>query len=138
MSNNPLNAVAPFPATETEATATAVAKHLTVQAFLSSLEARALAPEVEAGAPREVVTAYADASTRMTDQFSAAFLLRSLHEVAPESADLVARQLWWAWQDGGSVHEWLHEWMVGLGVDPVAVEQAAMVGAASAGSGVAA
>ena len=47
---------------------------------------------------------------RVVTSFTTVALMAELHRVAPTRAAQVARHLCDAWEDGASVHEFLHEW----------------------------
>lgn len=124
--SNALNTIAPYPQTEETATAEAIAKHLTAQAFLTGGHTyetgkEALAP----GADPEKVRAYTETLARLTDQFSAVYLLRALGQFAPDKVDEVARGLWECWRDGGVMPELLYDWLEAYGDDPSEFEKAA-------------
>lgn len=48
--------------------------------------------------------------------YGIAALLRAFREAAPEAADQAARDLWYAWEDGGTPAEFLDEWAQEYGI----------------------
>lgn len=115
MSTNPLNDIAPYPATEDEVTAESLARHLTVTAWAHRTHRK----NATSSTDREWAT------SEIVNTFGIVSLLRALQAVAPETADEAAKDLWLAWEDGGSVDEWLHAWLTGFGIAPERVDAAA-------------
>ena len=128
MSTNPLTDIAPYPLTEASATAEAIAKHLTAQAYLTSgvaFEAAREAFTPGAESDPEKVRAYGEVAARSMDQFGAVYLLRALVQHAPDKVEEVARGLWECWRDGGAMPEFLYDWLTEYGIDPGRVDAAA-------------
>lgn len=124
--SNPLNDLAPCPRSEDEATAEAIAKHLTAQAFLTGgatfkAAREAFKPGVETDPAK--VSAYGEAAARLTDQFSTVYLLRALGEHVPDKLDEIVRGLWECWRDGGVMPELLYDWVEAWGISPHDLEQ---------------
>lgn len=115
MTTNPLNTIAPYPSRESEATADALARNLTV---VAQLNWRRMLDTETAEETRA-------ATNLMVNLFGIVKVLKALQTVAPETADEVARDLWSDWEDGGSVGEWLHSWLRDFGIDPEQVNAAA-------------
>lgn len=115
MTTNPLNTIAPYPSRESEATADALARNLTV---VAQLNWRRMLDTETAEETRA-------ATNLMVNLFGIVKVLKALQTVAPETADEVARDLWSDWEDGGSVGEWLHSWLRDFGIDPERVNAAA-------------
>ena len=115
MSTNPLNDIAPYPRRESDATADALARNLTVIA--QSNWRRML--DTEMGEDTR------SATNLLVNLYGIVKLLRALQAVAPETADEVARGLWGDWQDGGVLGEWLHAWLTEYGIAPERVDAAA-------------
>lgn len=112
---NPLYEIAPYPRSESEVTAEALGRHLTVQAWAHRTH-------------RKNATSPADrewATSEIVNLFGIVSFLRALQAVAPETADEAAKNLWLAWDDGGAIDEWLHTWLQGFGIDPKRVNAAA-------------
>jgi hypothetical protein len=116
MTTNPLNTIAPYPSRESEATADALARNLTV---VAQLNWRRMLDTETAEETRA-------ATNLMVNLFGIVKVLKALQTVAPETADEVARDLWSDWEDGGSVGEWLHSWLRDFGIDPEQVNAAAV------------
>ncbi|TDD97593.1 hypothetical protein [Actinomadura rubrisoli] len=111
-----LNDLAPWPATEADVTAESLARYLAVRAQAHQTHRKtASSPE-----GREWAT------SATVDMFGLVKLLRILQEVAPETADEAAKGLWSDWQDGAPVDEWLWSWLTEYGIDPEAVNRAAV------------
>ena len=128
MSTNPLTEFAPYPLTEESATADAIAKFLTAQAFLAGgatfkAAREAFKPGTEADP--EKVRAYGEAAAKLTDQFSTVYLLRALGQYVPDKIDEIARGLWECWREGGVMPELLYDWVEAWGIDPHELEDAA-------------
>ena len=120
MSTNPLNDLAPYPRTADEATADAMARHLTVTAQYR----KALIDSLVDCRTAEERTRYLDSVGLMIAEHSLAKTLRALIEHAPDHADEVARRVWTAWEDGGAIAEDLHAWLTEYGIDPGRVDAA--------------
>lgn len=116
MTTNPLNTIAPYPVHESEATADALARNLTV---VAQLNWRRMLDTETAEETRA-------ATNLMVNLFGIVKVLKALQAVAPETADEVARDLWSDWEDGGAVGEWLHSWLRDFGIDPEQVNAAAV------------
>lgn len=121
MTTNPLDKFAPYPRSEDEVTADALARHVAVSA-----QRRRVIID------RLMVDTSPDAGARRMDQigvlineYGVVKLLRALVEHAPEEADGYAKRLWGAWHDGASVDEGLWEWLTEYGIDPEAVSRVA-------------
>jgi hypothetical protein len=112
---NPLNDLAPYPRTEQDATADAVARNLTVVAQFNWR--RML--DTETGEDTR------SATNLLVNLYGIVKVLKALQAVAPETADEVARDLWGDWQDGGVLGEWLHAWLTEYGIDPERVNATA-------------
>ncbi|MEV4672691.1 hypothetical protein AB0K34_13635 [Actinomadura sp. NPDC049382] len=115
MTTNLLKTIAPYPLHESEVTADALARNLTVVAQLNWQRMLDTETAEETRA----------ATNLMVNLFGIVKLLKALQTVAPETAEEVARDLWSDWEDGGSVGEWLHSWLTGFGIDPEQVNAAA-------------
>ena len=113
--SNPLNDVAPYPRTEQDATADALARNLTV---VAQMNWRRMLDTEKAEDTRA-------ATNLMVNLFGIVKVLKALQAVAPATADEVARDLWSDWEDGGAVGEWLHSWLRDFGIDPEQVNAAA-------------
>jgi hypothetical protein len=113
--SNSLNDIAPYPRRESDATAEALARNLTVVAQFNWR--RML--DTETGEDTR------SATNLLVNLYGIVKVLKALQAVAPETADEVARDLWGDWQDGGVLGEWLHSWLEGFGIDPVRVNAAA-------------
>ena len=96
-----LNAIAPYPE-HGNVTANGLARYLAVKAqvtYVTSLDPAADHPDMQVIA-------------RMVAEFAAAHALYALADAgndmhAVTAANLVASQIWEAWEDGGSIGEWL-------------------------------
>jgi hypothetical protein len=101
--NNP----APYPTSAADVTAEGLARHLAVQAQRTNAQIM-----TASGLNR-------DAMARFVYEWGVTFLLReALAHLGPVAADDIARDLWEAWQDGGSPGEFLWEWLTEYGIDP--------------------
>lgn len=103
MNSNP----APYPTSSDEVTAENLARHLTVQAYRTG---------------EQIMTASGidrNKMARFVYGFGCAFLLReALAHLGPVGADEIARELWEIWDDGGSLGEFLWEWLTEYGIAP--------------------
>lgn len=124
MSTNPLNDIAPYP-TGDNVTAENLALYETVGAYAYDVHVSELSKEAfssESGS--EVARRYHDALVTFTARFAVAFLLRKIREVVPDQADEIAEHLHGLWMDGGSMPEFLWDWLVEDGIDPRVVKRA--------------
>ena len=98
-----LNAIAPYPAwgADEEVTALSLARYLLVQAQVTW--AGHVLPFT--GAAGESLDPAKLA--RMSAEFAAGFALKALYRADPAEADLAAKQIQDAWNDGGEVGGWL-------------------------------
>ncbi|GLZ34844.1 hypothetical protein Lesp02_70310 [Lentzea sp. NBRC 105346] len=76
-------------------------------AFLS--DANKATEEVWEDPPSEIDVSWMR-SMAVVDNFTLVVLLTELMAAAPHRAQVVARVLYDAWEDGGSIHEWIWEW----------------------------
>lgn len=115
-----LNDLAPLPSSEDEVTAENLLKHLTVRASASENETHTLAHKaLGADASPEDVRRYTESFALLSARFGVVFLLRQIQQQSsPGWADEVARHLWSLWQDGGSIPEFLWDWLAESGIDP--------------------
>jgi len=105
--------LAPYPAAADQVNADNLARHLTAAAF--ARQPRLFRPEQTAALNQAIASAY-------VAEYAVAALLRALTAVAPEAADQAARDVWDAWEDGGTCGEQLWEWLTEYGIDPGSVE----------------
>lgn len=128
--------LAPYPRTEADATADALARFLTVQAY------RTLAGDVprlqgdweDAGRPEfgPLRDAYDGAVRAATSEYATVYLLRDAQVATQElftlTADELSREVYPAY-DGhtAQVVEDLHGWLIEYGIDPAAVVAEAVV-----------
>ena len=112
--NTTLNDIAPWPRTEDEVTADSLGRHLTVTAWAHRTHRKNAT-----GTDREWAT------SEIVNTFGIVSVLRALQAVAPQAADEAAKNLWSAWDDGGSVYELLHSWLTEYGIDPGRVDATA-------------
>lgn len=113
---NALDKIAPYPASEKEATAAAMARCYTAYAqlhFRISLDHHDR--DQAARSSRSFVSCY-----------GLAYLLRELEKHAgAEAANEVARNLWAEQDAGDGMGEWVWEWLEEYGIDPEAVNKIA-------------
>lgn len=112
--------LAPYPETEEQATAEALARYMAVAAWRLAARARQMNREsrgLPPGDPRraEAIEAYIPA----VDAFSVVYLLRAMSEYTGETwPDMLAAEMWGIWEEGGTSNELLHTWLTGYGIDP--------------------
>ena len=101
---------APYPTRAEDVTADNLARHIAVAAqrrFRATMDAAEL--------DRTAMTLF-------VQEWGAVFLLREIQERSGTAvADVVARSLWEAWNDGSHLGECLWEWLTEYGIDPEAV-----------------
>jgi hypothetical protein len=111
-----LNDIAPWPRTEAEATADAVAKSLTVGAHARDRYIQTLnTTDKEWGTQVGL----------LVNEFGVVYLLKFLADFHPDVADDAARLLWSHWEDGGVIPELLWGWLSKWGIDPDQVAEVA-------------
>ncbi|MCC5574551.1 hypothetical protein IMZ11_02710 [Microtetraspora sp. AC03309] len=112
---NAIDKIAPYPRSEDEATAEAIAKHFTVFAQLHFQLALDLPDRSEAQ----------ESSRALVSYYAIAFLFREVEVRGVGVADRVAKALWESWENphvlGPDVWAWLEEY----GIDPEAVNKIA-------------
>lgn len=115
-----LNDIAPNPTTEEQATAENLLKHLTVRASACENETNTLAHKaLGVDASPEDVRDYSRSFELLAARFGVVFLLRQIQQQSSQGwADEVARHLWSLWQDGGSIPEFLWDWLAESGINP--------------------
>lgn len=116
-----INEFAPYPQSDEDVTADSIARSNAVSAFAR----QALIDELMNDTSRKGQRIYMSEIGTLVNQYGVVFLLRELAEVDPERADKAAKRLYGDWEDGGSVGEWLWEWLSGYGIDPGEVSRAA-------------
>lgn len=125
-----LNDFAPYPETETEVTAEALARHEAVHAFTLMREASRLSNRmftVNAGTPgpsAAEIGQYAETAREAQARFLVTLLLRAVAEHAPEAADEVARSVWRSQRGVDDRRDFLWHWLREYGIDVDEVEQA--------------
>lgn len=104
-----LEQVAPYPATEAEATAENLIRYLVARASSAQFDADGHMYrqdwELHALTCRDILTTYG--------------LIVALKTLPPEVADEIAERIWADWRDGAQVGEWLWQWAIEVGIDPV-------------------
>lgn len=111
-----LEKLAPYPETAEQATAKALILHLLVAAKRHEVHSQGITsadPEVRRNAIMH--------TGLFVQLWSQAALLRLMIDRDPEAADKAAVWLWDAWEDGGTMHELLWEWLTEYGIDPDAI-----------------
>ncbi len=103
------NEPAPYPRTEAQVTADALARHLTrgMQYRTSAVWRMVGSASAE---NKEGMRRYLDALHALLAEYSTVYLLREVAKLDQGVADKLARDVWNAWEDGGSVHEFAGEW----------------------------
>lgn len=126
---------APYPRDEDDVTAVSLARHMAVGAQVAhsrifpSIYARDAAEgpggaEKDSPAAKQAAELHHLTLVNAINEFAIVRLLRALVEHAPEQADVVAKDLWSAWEDGGATGEWIWEWLTEYGIDPEAINAA--------------
>lgn len=93
-------------------------------AFLS--DAKKATEQVWEDPPTEIDVSWMR-SMAVVDNFTLVVLLTELMAAAPHRAQVVAQVLYDAWEDGGSIHEWIWDWHAKhakgepIGLDPALV-----------------
>lgn len=110
---------APYPRTEAQATADAIAR---VIVDYTRRRAAATWDVMNRRTPDDPDGTAIDAlnGAAVIHGHGLAAVLRAFHDADPVAADAAARDIWDAWQDGGSVHEWLGVWAQQYGLEPLA------------------
>jgi hypothetical protein len=122
--SNPLGEIAPFPPVGA-VTAENLLRHETAGAYAHEIRTRAASKAAFATVPGSPEwRRYYDSVVTLAARFGVAFLLRQLREIDPARADEAAQHLHGLWLDGGSMPEFLFDWLVEAGIDPREVEQA--------------
>ncbi|MFI6594913.1 hypothetical protein ACIBHX_01625 [Nonomuraea sp. NPDC050536] len=122
-----LEEIAPYPKREEDVTAAVMAKHHTAFALMHQ------SMLIDGHIKTDDRDRYRTSVSHVVAYYGIAHLLREIQgRAGREAADAVARDLWLAWEDGGSIGEWLWEWAVGYGIDPEAVRKVAAQLAAQA------
>jgi hypothetical protein len=117
------DALVSWPKTEEEATATQLIRALGADAQLLNLEKwRMLAATPSDERTPEQTRLHLMTVTAEVSTIGLMHALRVLREVAPEQADVFARDHWGMCDDGSSFGEWLWEWLVAEGVDPEQIQ----------------
>ena len=120
-----LDEFAPWPETEEDVTAEALAKHLAVSAQARIGQIDDLMQDGSEAGQRLYMTTIG----LFVNEYGTVRALRALIGVfvdAPHHADEVARDLWRDWNDGGSMGERLWHWLSeDYGIDPDEVTEAA-------------
>jgi hypothetical protein len=114
--------LAPYPKTEAEATAKAMARHALVYAQSAYVRMGEM-PTGAAGSPESA--AWHEAVGKYCEAWQAAALLLALTELVGEDvADETTQSIWADLDDGGSTAERLWEWLTNAGIDPAAITDA--------------
>lgn len=115
--NDLLDSLGPYPGhgNADPVTAEGLVRHFLVSAQAENARGWAL-PSGEPGSPE--AETWQVSVRRYVDRWAIAALLVRLIEHAPDRADAVAADLVDAMDDGGSMGEWLWEWLNGRGIDP--------------------
>ena len=116
-----LNDFAPYPERDEDATADSIARSTAVSAFARQ---QLIDEYMNDNSPKGKRLYMTEIGT-LVNQYGVVFLLRELAEVDPGRADAAAKRLFGDWEDGGSVGEWLWEWLREYGIDPEQVNRAA-------------
>jgi hypothetical protein len=116
-----LSEFAPYPEREEDVTADSIARNTAVSAFAR----QQLIDEYMQDDSPKGRRLYMTETGALVNQYGVAFLLRELAEVDPTRADKAAKRLYGDWEDGGSVGEWLWEWVGEYGIDQEQVNQVA-------------
>lgn len=111
-----LDDLAPWPQTEAEATADAVAKAVAVSAWARQVHIH------EMGVTDDN---YHSQIGILVNEYGVVWLLKFLGDFHKDVADDAAREVWAEWEDGSGIHEWLWEWLTGWGIDPAQVAEIA-------------
>lgn len=109
---NALDKIAPYPKTAEEATAEAMARHLTA---FAQLHWRVAMDHPDRDKSRESINSF-------TSYYAIAYLLR---EQPAAEGDRVARELWEAWESGMVVGADLWEWLGEYEIDPADINEIA-------------
>ncbi|MER6942535.1 hypothetical protein ABT294_00805 [Nonomuraea sp. NPDC000554] len=118
---SPLDQIAPYPKSEEEATAEAMAKHYA--AFVQMHYHRAMNLLHHKEQPEK----YRLSLNQVTQGYGVLYLLRELEERAgTKQADEVARLLWQEWDSGAGIGYDLWAWLKEYGIDPEAVNKVAV------------
>lgn len=100
---------APYPRTEAQVTAATLARHLT-----RGMQYRTAATWKLIGAAKPNNKAgmdlYMGNLHALIAEYGLVYLLREIAKLDQDVADKLARDIWNAWEDGGSVHEFTGEW----------------------------
>lgn len=106
---------APYPRTEAQATADAMARHLTRAMQHRSRESFELIGEAKASNP-DGMRRYLDNLHAFIAEWGLVYMLREVAELDQQVADRLARNVFNAWEDGGSVAEFSGEWAAEYGL----------------------
>ncbi len=109
---------APYPNTEAQATADAIARGLVRSVQHRCAEVwKLIKREDDDG--RAI---YFQNSAALVAEWGLASVLRAFAKADPQAADHAARQIWLAWEAGDTVHELTYDWAREYGLPEVAVE----------------
>lgn len=106
---------APYPHSEAQATADALARVIT-EYTLARCAAMWDAMKRRSKDDPDGVAIDALNTASLLHGYSLVAVLRKFHDVDPEAADDAARDLWSAWEDGGTVHELTADWANQYGI----------------------
>lgn len=107
---SPLDKIAPYPKTADEATAEAMARHMTA---FAQLHWRIAMDHPDRDKARESINSF-------TSYYGITLLLREIPNAIV--ADRVARELWEAWDSGQAIGADLWEWLGEYEIDPADVD----------------
>ncbi len=102
---------APYPSTEAQATADALARHLTLGLLTRTYAATDLVGEATPTNP-DGMRRYYDNLHAMIAEYGLVFVLREVAKLDRDVADKLAREVWAAWDAGDSIGEFVWEWAV--------------------------
>jgi hypothetical protein len=120
-SPRPDDELAPYPRTDAQATADALARHIT-----RSLQYRCKETWKLVGYDREdkqAIDLYRHHAAALVAEWALVLLLRSFAKHDQAAADYVARDIWNGWEAGDATHEQTYEWAKEYGLPEVKDEE---------------
>lgn len=112
---SPAAGPAPYPKTEAQATADAMARHLTRAMQPRVRNSFELIGDATASNP-DGMRRYLDNVHALIAEWGLVYVLREVAKLDQQVADRLARDVFNAWEDGGSVSELANEWAAAYGI----------------------
>jgi hypothetical protein len=105
----------PYPRTEAQATAEAVARHITRQLQRRARDAWTLIKRDDPDGRR----IYREHTCALVAEWALVSVLHELTKVDPMAADHAARTVWLGWESGDTTHEQVYDWAREYGLPPL-------------------